>query len=97
MKKPKSKQYFNARDGLISILRMSLIKATGADIAEAIQKPIIGIANSQTDLNPGHMHLRTLAERVKDGVQAGGGLPFEFNVPAPCDGMAEGHEGMRFI
>ena len=97
MKKPKSKQYFNARDGLISILRMSLIKATGADIAEAIQKPIIGVANSQTDLNPGHMHLRTLAERVKDGVQAGGGLPFEFNVPAPCDGMAEGHEGMRFI
>ena len=97
MKKPKSGQYFDMQDGLISMLRMSLIKATGADIGEAMQKPFIAVVNSQTDLNPGHMHLRTLAERVKEGVSAAGGLAYEFNVPAPCDGMAEGHEGMRFI
>ncbi len=97
MKKPKSKQYFDARDGLISVLRMSLIKSAGADISEALQKPFIGVVNSHTDLNPGHMHLRLLAERVKEGVHAAGGLPFEFNVPAPCDGMTEGHEGMRFV
>jgi len=97
MKKPKSRQYFDMRDGLISALRMSLIKSAGADIAEAMQKPLIAVVNSQTDLNPGHMHLRLLAERVKEGVHAGGGLPFEFNVPAPCDGMTEGHEGMRFV
>jgi dihydroxy-acid dehydratase len=97
MKKPKSSQYFNSRDGLINILRMSLIKSTGADIGEAMQKPIIGIVNSHTEMNPGHMHLAGLAQRVKDGVHAAGGIPYEFNVPAPCDGMAEGHEGMRFI
>jgi dihydroxy-acid dehydratase len=97
MKKPKSSQYFNPRDGLINVLRMSLIKATGADIAEAMQKPLIAVVNSHTDLNPGHMHLDVLAARVKDGIHAAGGLPFEFNVPAPCDGMAEGHEGMRFV
>lgn len=97
MSKIKSQQYFDARDGLISILRMSLIKGTGVDIGEAMQKPIIGIANSHTELNPGHMHLNQLAQRVKEGVHAGGGLPFEFNVPAPCDGMTEGHEGMRFV
>jgi dihydroxy-acid dehydratase len=43
------------------------------------------------------MHLRLLAERVKEGVHAGGGIPFEFNVPAPCDGMTEGHDGMRYV
>jgi len=97
MKKPKSSRYFNPRDGLINLLRMSLIKATGADIAEAMEKPFIAIANSHTELNPGHMHLRTLAEKAKEGVLAAGGIPFEFNVPAPCDGMSEGHEGMRYI
>lgn len=39
MKRPKSMQYFNARDGLVNILRMSLIKATGTDITEAMEKP----------------------------------------------------------
>jgi dihydroxy-acid dehydratase len=97
MKKPKSGQYFDMQDGLITMLRMSLIKATGADMADAMTKPFIAVVNSHTDLNPGHMHLRTLAARVKEGVIAAGGLPYEFNVPAPCDGMAEGHEGMRFI
>jgi dihydroxy-acid dehydratase len=97
MKKPKSGQYFDMQDGLITMLRMSLIKATGADMADAMTKPFIAVVNSHTDLNPGHMHLHTLAARVKEGVIAAGGLPYEFNVPAPCDGMAEGHEGMRFI
>ncbi len=97
MDKPKSSQYFNPSDGLINVLRMALIKSTGADIVEALQKPMIAVVNSHTELNPGHMHLRALGERVKEGIHAAGGLPFEFNVPAPCDGMAEGHEGMRYI
>lgn len=97
MDKPKSSQYFNPGDGLINVLRMSLIKSTGADIVEALQKPMIAVVNSHTDLNPGHMHLRGLGEKVKEGIHAAGGLPFEFNVPAPCDGMSEGHEGMRYI
>ena len=95
--KPKSGRYFDSEDGIISFLRMALIQATGADMDTARTGPFIAVASSQTDLNPGHMHLSALAARVKEGVIAAGGLPFEFNVPAPCDGMAEGHEGMRFI
>jgi dihydroxy-acid dehydratase len=97
MKKPHSADLFNPRDGVVAVLRMSLIKATGADVSEAFQKPLIAVVNSHTEFNPGHMHLDRLAQRVKDGVHAGGGIPYEFNVPAPCDGMTEGHEGMRFV
>lgn len=43
------------------------------------------------------MHLRVLAECVKEGAHAAGGIPFEFDVPAPCDGFTEGNEGMRFV
>ncbi|MBQ7535669.1 MAG: dihydroxy-acid dehydratase [Stomatobaculum sp.] len=61
-----------------------------------LKKPIIGIANSYTDVNPGHRPLRQLAEFVKEGIWAAGGVPAEFNVPAPCDGMAQG-DGMHTI
>ncbi|MBT7697374.1 MAG: dihydroxy-acid dehydratase [Desulfobacterales bacterium] len=97
MKKPKSAPIFNDRDFPISVIRQALVRATGSDIEELREKPLIAVANSHTDLNPGHMHLKTLAERVKEGINAAGGVPFEFNVPAPCDGIAEGHEGMRYI
>lgn len=61
-----------------------------------LDKPLIAVVNSWTDVNPGHLPFKTLAERVKEGIWAAGGAPGEFNVPAPCDGMAQG-EGMRFI
>ena len=61
-----------------------------------LEKPVIGIVNSFTDVNPGHRAFRELAGYVKEGVWAAGGTPAEFNVPAPCDGMAQG-EGMHFI
>ena len=63
---------------------------------EDLKKPIIGIANSYTDVNPGHRPFRELAEHVKEGIWAAGGVPAEFNVPAPCDGMAQG-DGMHTI
>jgi dihydroxy-acid dehydratase len=97
MKKPFSAPVFNEDDFPMSIVRLGILKGTGADIDECKRKPIIGIANSFAEMNPGHMHLRTLAQRVKEGVHAGGGIPFEFNVPAPCDGLTEGNEGMRFV
>jgi dihydroxy-acid dehydratase len=97
MKKPKSAPIFDDQDFPINVIRQALVRATGSDIDELREKPLIAVANSHTDFNPGHMHLKTLAERVKEGVNAAGGVPFEFNVPAPCDGIAEGHEGMRFI
>ena len=55
-----------------------------------LRNPVIGIVNSFTDANPGHQPLRELAQHVKEGVWAAGGTPAEFNVPAPCDGMAQG-------
>lgn len=54
-----------------------------------IDNPTIGIVNSWTEVNPGHKPLRELAQYVKEGVWANGGTPAEFNVPAPCDGMAQ--------
>ncbi len=59
-------------------------------------KPFIGIANSYTSVVPGHIHLQRLGEAVKQGILAAGGTPFEFNTIAVCDGIAMGHEGMRF-
>jgi dihydroxy-acid dehydratase len=61
-----------------------------------LEKPQIAIINSWTEANPGHEPLRKLAERVKEGVWAAGGCPCEFNVPAPCDGMAQG-AGMHYV
>ena len=97
MKKPKSAPLFDNKDFPVSLVRMTILKGTGADIEELKSKPIIAVASSHTEFNPGHMHLRQLAERVKEGVHAAGGIPFEFNVPAPCDGMTEGHDGMRYV
>lgn len=97
MKKPVSAPMFNQSDFPISIIRLTVLKGTGVDIDELATKPIIGVANSFTEMNPGHMHLRNLAERVKEGVHAAGGIPFEFDVPAPCDGLTEGNPGMRFV
>jgi dihydroxy-acid dehydratase len=60
-------------------------------------KPFIGIINTWTEINPGHVHLRTLAEAAKSGVRMAGGIPFEVNTIALCDGIAQGHPGMRRI
>jgi dihydroxy-acid dehydratase len=58
--------------------------------------PFIGIANAYNTIVPGHIHLRQLAEKVREGIAARGGVPFEFGVIGICDGIAMGHEGMRY-
>jgi dihydroxy-acid dehydratase len=73
----------------------ALLKALGLTDRD-IDKPFIGIANSFTTLVPGHMHLNEIANAVKTGIVAAGGIPFEFNTIAVCDGLAMGHEGMRY-
>ena len=60
--------------------------------SEDLQKPIIGIVNSWSEVNPGHKPLRELAQYVKEGVWAGGGVAAEFDLQAPCDGMAQTRE-----
>src|SRR5512136_407281 len=61
-----------------------------------LEKPIIGVVNSWSDVNPGHFLFDRLARIVKEGVWAAGGAPAEFSVPAPCDGIAQG-PGMHYI
>jgi dihydroxy-acid dehydratase len=73
----------------------ALLKSLGLD-NDDIAKPFIGVANSYNNIVPGHIHLRTLGEAVKEGILAAGGTPFEFNTIAVCDGIAMGHQGMRY-
>ncbi|MBE2899979.1 dihydroxy-acid dehydratase [Methanothermobacter thermautotrophicus] len=73
----------------------SLLRACGLT-DDDFEKPFIGIANSYTDIVPGHIHLRELAEAVKEGVNAAGGVAFEFNTMAICDGIAMNHDGMKY-
>jgi dihydroxy-acid dehydratase len=61
-----------------------------------MDRPVIAIANSWNEIVPGHVHLRQLADRVKKGVIEAGGLPLEFNTIAVCDGIAQGHDGMKY-
>jgi len=73
----------------------SLLRADGLK-DEDMGKPFIGIANSWNEIVPGHIHLNKIAEAVKEGITEAGGVPFTFGVPAVCDGIAMGHNGMRY-
>lgn len=72
----------------------AMLKATGLT-DDDLSKPIIGVANTWTELGPCNFHLRALAERVKAGIRAAGGTPFEFNTVSISDGITMGTEGMR--
>jgi len=61
-----------------------------------IDKPLIGVINSFSEIVPGHIHLRGIAKAVKAGVYSGGGVPFEVNTIAVCDGIAMNHPGMKY-
>jgi len=73
----------------------SLLHAVGVSQAE-MAKPSIGIINSFSEIVPGHIHLREIAEAAKAGVRSGGGVPFEVNTIAVCDGIAMNHPGMKY-
>ena len=73
----------------------ALLHAVGWRRAEK-DKPFIGVINSFSEIVPGHIHLRDIAEAVKAGVRSGGGVPFEVNTIAVCDGIAMNHPGMRY-
>lgn len=73
----------------------ALLKATGLK-DEDFSKPFIAIVNSYVDIVPGHIHLQEFGQRIKQAVRAAGGVPFEFNTIGVDDGIAMGHEGMKF-
>jgi dihydroxy-acid dehydratase len=80
--------------GLEKSPHRSLLYALGLT-KEEINLPFIGIVNSANEIIPGHMHLNSIAQAVKDGVRMAGGVPLEFPVIGVCDGLAMNHEGMR--
>lgn len=65
-------------------------------IKEEIDKPLIGIVNAQNEIVPGHMYLDRIAEAAKKGVLMSGGTPIEFPAIGICDGIAMGHQGMKY-
>ena len=73
----------------------SLLHAVGVRRAD-MDKPFIGVVNSYSEIVPGHAHLDEIAQAVKEGVYQGGGVPFEVDTIAVCDGIAMNHEGMKY-
>lgn len=63
---------------------------------EELKRPMIGVVNSFNEIVPGHMHLRDIAEAVKIGIAEAGGMAVEFPAIAICDGIAMGHDGMKY-
>jgi dihydroxy-acid dehydratase len=83
------------KKGLERAPHRSLFKAMGYT-DEEISRPMIGVVNSANEIIPGHIHLDIIAEDVKAGIRMAGGTPVEFPVIGVCDGIAMGHDGMKY-
>ncbi|OGP62870.1 MAG: dihydroxy-acid dehydratase [Deltaproteobacteria bacterium RBG_13_53_10] len=88
----KSKELYT---GLERAAHRALLHAVGFT-REDFGKPIVAVVNSWNEIVPGHIHLRSLAEAVKGGIRESGGIPLEFDTIAICDGLCQGHIGMRY-
>jgi len=73
----------------------SLLRAVGCS-SDDWDKPFIGVINSFSEIVPGHIHLQKIAKAVKEGIRSRGGVPFEVNTIAVCDGIAMNHLGMKY-
>jgi dihydroxy-acid dehydratase len=83
------------KEGIERAGHRALLHALGVK-REELKRPFIAVVNSYSEIVPGHLHLRRLADAAKSGVHATGGVPFEFNTIAICDGLAQGHRGMCY-
>lgn len=83
------------KKGVAKAPHRSLFKASGLT-DEEINKPLIGIVTSQNDIIPGHVNLDKIVEGVKKGVLMSGGTPLVFPTIGVCDGIAMGHQGMKY-
>ena len=84
-----------AKKGVGKAPHRSLLKAAGYT-DEEIRRPLIGVANSYNSIVPGHADLNKIADAVKAGIRIAGGTPIEFGTIGVCDGIAMGHEGMKY-
>ncbi|ACL74689.1 dihydroxy-acid dehydratase [Ruminiclostridium cellulolyticum] len=83
------------KKGIEKAPHRSLFKAMGYT-DEELERPLIGVANSKSEIIPGHIHLDKLTEAVKAGIRMAGGTPIEFGAIGVCDGIAMGHTGMKY-
>ncbi len=97
LKKRSSTIFENIKTTPFNYVTRGIMKGTGLQDEDIDKKPLIGVVNTWNELNPGHMHFKQLAEAVKYGIAEAGGFPLEFCTVAPCDGWANGNEGMRYI
>ena len=89
-------EYYNSLlQGDQGALKRALYKSMGFT-DEVLSKPLVAVVNSYTNATPGHFNLNILSERVQKGIEASGGTAMTFSTIAPCDGIAEGHIGMRY-
>ena len=85
----------DVKTGIDKAPQRSLLRASGLTDGD-MEKPFIGIADSWNNIVPGHIHLNKVVDAVIQGIEEAGGKAFVFGVPAVCDGIAMGHEGMRY-
>jgi len=85
----------NIKTGAHNAPKRGLLKSMGYT-EDDMERPFVGIVNSFNEVVPGHIHLQAISRSVKDGVLANGGTPMEFNTIAVCDGLAMGHNGMKY-
>ncbi|AQT67611.1 Dihydroxy-acid dehydratase [Anaerohalosphaera lusitana] len=83
------------KDGFQRSPHRGLLRACGVG-DDDMKRPFIAVANSFCEIVPGHVHLNKVAETVKQAIREAGGIPFEFNTIAVCDGIAMGHTGMKY-
>jgi dihydroxy-acid dehydratase len=85
----------NIKRGIDRTAQRGLLYSLGLT-KKGLKSPFIGIASSFSDLVPGHSGMRDLERYIEKGIHSGGAQSFIFGIPAVCDGIAMGHEGMRF-
>lgn len=83
------------KEGISKAPHRALLYSTGVTKG-SMKRPFIGIASSFSDLVPGHVGLRDLERQIEKGIHTGGGQAFIFGLPAVCDGISMGHEGMKY-
>ncbi len=83
------------KKGIKSAPQRTLLNALGLTETE-MDRPLVGIVSSQNDIVPGHVNLDKIVDAVKHGILLSGGIPFVFPAIAVCDGIAMGHEGMKY-
>ena len=93
--KLRSKRILAGREDL-KALEYALYHSMGYT-QEELGRALVAVVNSWSEILPGHYHLRGVGEAVKSGIRAGGGTPIEFNTIGLCDGIAQGHIGMKYV